>query len=274
MEERRVSGNQFVGIETHFTELDGITSGLHRGDLNIIAGRPSMGKTSFAMNIAARIATRHPVFVASLEMPEDQLAMRMLASEALVSLQKVRSGNVTDTESQRLADASAKLIKQRLIIDTRAITPADIRARARRAQREYGQLGVIIVDYLQLVRVPGQDHNRVSEVSAASRLLKELAKELNVPVIALSQLNRTVESRPDKRPVMSDLRDSGAIEQDADLIAFVYRDEVYNERADNRGIAEIIIRKQRNGPVGDVRLMFNATFTRFDNFRESYARAT
>ena len=260
---------QYTGIATGFKDFDEQTSGLQPSDLVIIAGRPSMGKTTFAMNIAEYVALSSgmPVAVFSLEMPSDQLAMRMISSQARVNQQSVRTGQLTDDDWPRITSAISRLSEVSLFIDdTPAITPTELRARARRLMREHGQLGLIMLDYLQLMQVPGQRENRATEISEISRSLKSLAKELNVPVIALSQLNRSLEQRPNKRPVMSDLRESGAIEQDADVIVFIYRDEVYNPDSEDKGIAEIIIGKQRNGPIGTVRLAFLGQFTRFENY--------
>ncbi len=258
-----------TGASTGFTDLDDITSGLQPADLIIVAGRPSMGKTTIAMNMAENIALKgdKPVAVFSMEMPGDSLAMRMMSSLGRIDQNKVRTGKLEDDDWPRLTSAINLLAGTQLFIDdSPALSPSEVRARARRLAREHGQLGLIVVDYLQLMQSPGSGENRVQQISDISRGLKALAKELNVPVVALSQLNRNLEQRPNKRPVMSDLRDSGAIEQDADLILFVYRDEVYNEDSPDKGIAEIIIGKQRNGPLGTVRLTFLGQYTRFENF--------
>jgi replicative DNA helicase len=258
-----------TGAATGFTDFDEKTSGLQPADLIIIAGRPSMGKTTIAMNIAENIAIRgdKPVAVFSMEMPGDSLAMRMMSSLGRIDQLKVRTGKLEDDEWPRLTSAINILAETKLFIDdTPALTPTELSARSRRLAREHGQLGLIVVDYLQLMQSPSSGENRVQQISDISRGLKALAKELHVPVIALSQLNRNLEQRPNKRPVMSDLRESGAIEQDADLIVFVYRDEVYNEDSPDKGIAEVIIGKQRNGPLGTVRLTFLGQFTRFENF--------
>jgi len=242
--------------------------GLQPGDLVIVAGRPSMGKTSWALNVAehAAIKDKLPVAIFSMEMPGEQLAMRLLSSLGRIDQHKIRSGRLDEEDWPRLSSAVQILSEAPLYIDdTAALTPAELRARARRLKREHG-LGLIIVDYLQLMQVPGTRENRATEISEISRSLKALAKELHVPVVALSQLNRGVEQRPNKRPMMSDLRESGAIEQDADLIVFLYRDEVYNEDSPDKGVAEVIIGKQRNGPVGTVRLTFLGQYTRFENF--------
>ncbi|TAL50961.1 MAG: replicative DNA helicase [Methylovulum sp.] len=258
-----------TGAATGFTDFDMMTSGLQPADLIIVAGRPSMGKTTIAMNMAENIAIKgdKPVAVFSMEMPGDALAMRMMSSLGRIDQHKVRTGKLEDDEWPRLTSAINLLAETKLFIDdTPALTPTEVRSRARRLMREHGQLGLIVLDYLQLMQSPSSGDNRVQQISDISRGLKALAKELNVPVIALSQLNRNLEQRPNKRPVMSDLRESGAIEQDADLIVFVYRDEVYNEDSPDKGIAEIIIGKQRNGPLGTVRLTFLGQYTRFENF--------
>jgi replicative DNA helicase len=258
-----------TGAATGFTDFDALTSGLQPADLIIVAGRPSMGKTTIAMNMAENIAIKgdKPVAVFSMEMPGDSLAMRMMSSLGRIDQNKVRTGKLEDDEWPRLTSAINLLAETKLFIDdTPALTPTEVRSRARRLAREHGQLGLIVLDYLQLMQSPSSGENRVQQISDISRGLKALAKELNVPVVALSQLNRNLEQRPNKRPVMSDLRESGAIEQDADLIVFVYRDEVYNENSPDKGIAEIIIGKQRNGPLGTVRLTFLGQYTRFENF--------
>jgi replicative DNA helicase len=258
-----------TGAGTGFKDFDELTSGLQPADLIIVAGRPSMGKTTIAMNMAENIALNSdkPVAVFSMEMPGDSLAMRMMSSLGRIDQHKVRTGKLDDDDWPRLTSAINLLAGTQLFIDdSPALSPTEVRARARRLAREHGQLGLIVVDYLQLMQSPSSGDNRVQQISDISRGLKALAKELNVPVVALSQLNRNLEQRPNKRPVMSDLRDSGAIEQDADLIVFVYRDEVYNEDSPDKGIAEIIIGKQRNGPLGTVRLTFLGQYTRFENF--------
>ncbi len=258
-----------TGASTGFTDFDELTSGLQPADLIIVAGRPSMGKTTIAMNMAENVAisSGKPVAVFSMEMPGDSLAMRMMSSLGRIDQNKVRTGKLEDDEWPRLTSAINMLAETKLFIDdTPALTPTEVRARARRLAREHGPLGLIVLDYLQLMQSPSSGESRVQQISDISRGLKALAKELNVPVVALSQLNRNLEQRPNKRPVMSDLRESGAIEQDADLIVFVYRDEVYNEDSPDKGIAEIIIGKQRNGPLGTVRLTFLGQYTRFENF--------
>ncbi|MBS3965052.1 MAG: replicative DNA helicase [Methylomonas sp.] len=262
-----------TGASTGFTDLDEKTSGLQPSDLIIVAGRPSMGKTTVAMNMAENVAlkTGLPVAVFSMEMPGEALAMRMMSSLGRIDQHKVRTGKLDDDDWPRLTSAINLLAETRLFIDdTPALTPTEVRSRARRLTREHGQLGLIVIDYLQLMQSPSSGDNRVQQISDISRGLKALAKELAVPVIALSQLNRNLEQRPNKRPVMSDLRESGAIEQDADLIIFVYRDEVYNEDSPDKGMAELIIGKQRNGPLGTVRLTFLGQYTRFENFAGHY----
>jgi len=249
-------------------DFDEKTAGLQPGDLVVIAGRPSMGKTSFAMNLAEHAAIRDkvPTAIFSMEMPGQQLAMRMISSLGRIDQSKVRTGRLSDTDWPRITSAATLIAEAPMFIDdSPALSPTEIRARARRLKREHG-LGLIVVDYLQLMQVPGNKENRTTEISEISRSLKALAKELSVPVIALSQLNRNLEQRPNKRPVMSDLRESGGIEQDADLIVFIYRDEVYNPESPDKGTAEIIIAKQRNGPTGTVRLTFLGQYTRFENF--------
>ncbi len=260
--------SEITGLPTGFNDFDRMTSGLQPGDLVIVAARPSMGKTTFAMNIAehAALKSKAPVAVFSMEMPGDSLVMRMLASLCRVELQKIRTGRLDDEDWPRLTGTMNLMSQAPLFIDdSPGLSPSEMRARARRLKREHG-LGLIVVDYLQLMQVPGFKENRTAEISEISRGLKSMAKELEVPVIALSQLNRSLEQRPNKRPVMSDLRESGAIEQDADLIVFIYRDEVYNPDTPDKGTAEIIIGKQRNGPIGTVRLTFLGRFTRFENF--------
>lgn len=265
--------NGVTGVTTGFVELDKKTAGLQPSDLIIVAARPSMGKTTFAMNLCenAAMASDKPVLVFSLEMPAEQIMMRMIASLARVDQTKIRTGqNLDETEWSKIASVFG-MFKQKnnlYIDDSSGLTPTELRSRARRVYRENGGLSMIMVDYLQLMRAPAFSDNRTLEIAEISRSLKALAKELEVPVIALSQLNRTLEQRADKRPVNSDLRESGSIEQDADLIMFIYRDEVYNDNSEDKGIAEIIIGKQRNGPIGRVRLAFNGQFSRFDNLAE------
>ncbi|MDG1687935.1 MAG: replicative DNA helicase [Gammaproteobacteria bacterium] len=259
-----------TGLSTGFADFDEQTSGLQAADLVVVAGRPSMGKTTFAMNLAenAAIKSKEPVAVFSMEMPSDALAMRMLSSLGQIDQHRLRTGKLNDDDWPRLTSAIALLNEAPLFIDdTPALTVTELRARARRLKREHG-LSMIVIDYIQLMQGSGggSNENRATEVSEISRSLKALAKELEVPVIALSQLNRSLEQRPNKRPIMSDLRESGAIEQDADLIVFIYRDEVYNEDSPEKGKAEIIIGKQRNGPIGTVALTFQGKYTRFVNF--------
>ena len=262
--------NPITGVPSGFTDFDEMTSGLQPADLIIVAGRPSMGKTAFAVNIAEYAAIKQslPVAIFSMEMPGEQLALRMMSSLGRIDQHRLRTGKLDDDDWPRLTNAVGLLAETPFFIDdTPALTPTELRARARRLKREH-DLGLIVVDYLQLMQVPGNKENRATEISEISRSLKALAKELHVPVVALSQLNRSLEQRPNKRPVMSDLRESGAIEQDADVIVFIYRDEVYNEDSPDKGIAEIIIGKQRNGPIGTVRLTFLGKYTRFENYTQ------
>jgi replicative DNA helicase len=262
-----------TGVPTGYTDFDEMTSGLQASDLIIVAGRPSMGKTTFALNVAEHVAikTQLPVAVFSMEMPGEQLVMRMMSSLGRIDQHRVRSGKLDDDDWPRLTSAVGILSEIKMFVDdTPALTPTEVRARCRRLTREHGDLGVVVIDYLQLMQVAGRAENRTAEISEISRSLKGLAKELGVPVVALSQLNRSLEQRPNKRPVMSDLRESGAIEQDADVIVFIYRDEVYNEDSADKGTAEIIIGKQRNGPIGTVRLTFLGQYTRFENFSPSH----
>lgn len=261
--------NPITGVETGFDDFDERTAGLQPSDLIIVAGRPSMGKTAFAVNIAEHAAIKNDLSVAvfSMEMPGEQLAMRMLASLARIDQQKIRTGKLdSDNDWARLVSTVSLMQDKKMFIDdTPALTPAELRARCRRMTREH-DLDLIIIDYLQLMQVPGTKENRATEISEISRSLKAMAKELSVPVVALSQLNRSLEQRPNKRPVMSDLRESGAIEQDADVIVFIYRDEVYNEDSIDKGKAEIIIGKQRNGPIGTINLTFLNQYTKFENY--------
>ncbi|BCZ96511.1 replicative DNA helicase [Legionella pneumophila serogroup 1] len=263
------NGDAITGLATGLSDLDEMTSGLQPSDLIIVAGRPSMGKTTLVMNMAehAAIKADRPVLVFSMEMPADSLAMRMMSSLGRIDQHRIRTGKLDDNDWPRVTSAVHMLSEAPLFIDdTPALSPGEMRARARRLAKEHGSLGLIVVDYLQLMKVPGFNaDNRTAEISEISRSLKSLAKELQVPVIALSQLNRSLEQRADKRPVMSDLRESGAIEQDADLICFIYRDEVYNEDSPDKGTAEIIVAKQRNGPIGKVRVAFLGKYTRFED---------
>ncbi len=268
---QRENQGDVTGVPTGFTDLDERTSGFQPGDLIIVAGRPSMGKTAFSLNIAENVAldTKLPVAVFSMEMGATQLATRMIGSVGRLDQHRMRNGNLEDEDWVRLTTALGKLNDAPIFIDEGAgLSSFDVRARARRLHRQCGKLGLIVVDYLQLMTGAAgrQSENRATEISEISRSLKSLAKELDVPVVALSQLNRGLEQRPDKRPVMSDLRESGAIEQDADVILFIYRDEVYNPDSPDKGTAEIIIAKQRNGPIGRVRLTFIGQHTRFENF--------
>lgn len=262
-------GEALTGVSTGFNDLDEKTSGLQGSDLIIVAGRPSMGKTAFAMNLAehAAVGAKKGVAVFSMEMPGEQLALRLMSSLGRIDQHRVRTGQLEEGDWARLTSAVVMLSEARIYIDdTPALSPHELRSRARRLKRQEPGLGLIVVDYLQLMQVPGTKENRAQEISEISRSLKALAKELNVPLVALSQLNRSLEQRPNKRPVMSDLRESGSIEQDADVIIFIYRDEVYNEDSPDKGKAEIIIGKQRNGPIGMVPLTFLGQYTRFENF--------
>ncbi len=265
----REGDSDITGVPTGFTDLDRMTSGLQAGDLVIVAGRPSMGKTSFSMNIGEHVAIEQglPVAVFSMEMGAVQLAMRMVGSVGMLDQHRMRTGKLTADDWPRLTHAVQQVQEAQIYIDeTPALNSMEVRARARRLARQCGQLGLIIIDYMQLMSANSSGENRATEISEISRSLKGLAKELNCPLIALSQLNRSLEQRPNKRPVMSDLRESGAIEQDADLILFIYRDEVYNPDSPDKGTAEIIVGKQRNGPIGSVRLTFQGASTRFLNF--------
>jgi len=262
------SDSPITGVPTGYHDLDFKTAGFQPADLIIIAGRPSMGKTALAVNIAenAAIKDKHCVAIFSMEMPAEQLTMRMVSSLANIDQHKVRTGKLDGDDWERFRSTVGMLQETKMFIDdTPALTPAELRARCRRISREHG-LDLVVVDYLQLMQVAGTAENRATEISEISRSLKAMAKELNIPVIALSQLNRSLESRQDKRPVMSDLRESGAIEQDADVIIFIYREEVYDKETDNKGMAEIIISKQRNGPIGDLKLAWRGQYTRFDNY--------
>ncbi|MBR0574487.1 MULTISPECIES: replicative DNA helicase [Pasteurellaceae] len=273
-----------TGVSTGFTDLNKRTAGLQPSDLIIVAARPSMGKTTFAMNLCENASLldieekdengnmvkrpNKPVLIFSLEMPSDQIMMRMLASLSRVDQTKIRTGQLTDDEDWAKISSTMAILQQRkniFIDDSSSLTPTEVRSRARRIYKESGGLSLIMVDYLQLMKAPGFADNRTLEIAEISRSLKALAKELQVPVVALSQLNRSLEQRADKRPVNSDLRESGSIEQDADLIMFIYRDEVYHENSEQKGIAEIIIGKQRNGPIGRVKLAFQGQYSRFDN---------
>ena len=271
----RDNPSDVTGIPTGFADLDTKTSGLQPGDLVIVAGRPSMGKTAFSVNIAESVVldTGLPVAVFSMEMAATQLVMRMLGSIGRLDQHKLRTGKIADDDWHKLTSAVGRLHEAPLFIDeSPGLTAMEVRARSRRLARQNGgKLGLIVIDYLQLMSGSGGgQENRATEISEISRSLKGLAKELHVPVIALSQLNRSLEQRPNKRPVMSDLRESGAIEQDADVILFIYRDEVYNPDSPDKGTAEIIIGKQRNGPIGTVRLTFLGEYTKFENYASAY----
>ena len=269
IEELFTSGGDITGLSTGFTDLDNMTSGLQPSDLVIVAGRPSMGKTSFAMNLVenAVLGQDKPILVFSMEMPAEQLVIRMLSSLGRINQTRIRNGKLEQEDWPKLSTAVNKLKDVRLFIDdTPALSPTELRTRARRVARENGgELGMIMVDYMQLMQIAGSSEGRTAEISEISRNLKAIAKEFACPMVALSQLNRSLEQRPNKRPVNSDLRESGAIEQDADVIMFIYRDEVYNEESPDKGVAEIIIGKQRNGPIGTARLAFQGEFTRFEN---------
>jgi replicative DNA helicase len=258
-----------TGVSTGFKKLDEMTAGLQKGDLIIVAGRPSMGKTTFCLNIAENAAfgpKQAKVGVFSMEMSREQLAFRMVSSLGMVDQSRLRTGQLGDEDWSRINTAISMMKSSSIYIDdTPALTPTEVRARARRLKREHG-LDLIVLDYLQLMQVAGTKENRATEISEISRSLKALAKELSVPVIALSQLNRSVEQRTDKKPVMSDLRESGAIEQDADVIMMIYREEVYDQNTPRKGIADIIITKQRNGPVGEVQLTFLGKYTKFGDY--------
>lgn len=258
-----------TGLTTGFKALDEMTSGMQKSDLVIVAGRPSMGKTSFAMNMveSAILNTDSPIVVFSLEMPAESLIMRMLSSIGRIDQTHMRNGQLEEGDWDKLTSAVHKIKNKPLFIDdTAGLSPMEMRSRARRIWREHGHLGMIMVDYLQLMQIKGTSESRTGEISEISRSLKTMAREFDCPVVALSQLNRSLEQRPNKRPVMSDLRESGAIEQDADVIMFVYRDEVYNEDSEHKGVAEIIIGKQRNGPIGTKLLSFIGKYTRFENY--------
>ncbi|QFI55632.1 replicative DNA helicase [Aeromonas simiae] len=262
--------NGVTGVSSGYNDLDKMTAGLQPSDLVIVAARPSMGKTTFAMNLCehAALTADKPVLIFSLEMPSEQIIMRMLASVGRIDQTKVRTGQLDDEDWARLSSTMGLLLEKgkMYIDDSSGLTPTEVRSRARRVARDNGGISMIMVDYLQLMRVPSLSDNRTLEIGEISRSLKALAKELHCPVVALSQLNRSLEQRADKRPVNSDLRESGSIEQDADLIMFIYRDEVYHDDSPDKGIAEIIIGKQRNGPIGRVRLTFQGQFSRFDNY--------
>ena len=268
LQTRYANGGSVTGIPTGYTEFDEMTAGLQNTDLLILAARPAMGKTAFALNIAEHAAfrTKKAVAVFSMEMSASQLALRLISSVGRVNAQRLRSGQLEDEDWARVTGAIRQLREVKIFIDdTPGLSPEVLRAKSRRLKREH-DLGLIVIDYLQLMSVPGNNENRATEISEISRSLKHLAKELNLPVIALSQLNRSLEQRADKRPVMADLRESGAIEQDADVIVFIYRDDYYNkETSPDKGLAEVIIGKQRSGPTGSLKLKFFGEYTRFDN---------
>jgi replicative DNA helicase len=261
--------DSITGVTTGFKDLDEMTSGLQPSDLVIVAARPSMGKTAFAMNLveSVLIKANKPVLVFSMEMPADSILMRMISSLGMINQTRVRSGKLEEDDWPRLTSAVSMLKDRPLYIDdTAGLSPTEVRSRTRRVAREIKQdFGMIMIDYLQLMQIPGSTEGRTAEISEISRSLKALAKEMNCPVVALSQLNRGLESRTDKRPMNSDLRESGAIEQDADVIMFIYRDEYYNEDSQDKGLAEIIIGKQRNGPIGKIKLSFQGQYTKFND---------
>ncbi len=267
------SDSDITGLSTGIDELDEKTSGWQSGELIVLAARPSMGKTALALNFveAAILTQEKPALVFSMEMPSDSLVMRMLSSMGRIDQGRLRNGQLTEEDWPKLEVAARKMKDKKLFIDdTAGLTPNEIRARVRRIAREHGEPGIIMIDYLQLMHVGGASEGRTQEISEISRSMKALAKEYSCPVIALSQLNRGVEQRPNKRPMNSDLRESGAIEQDADVILFIYRDEYYNEDSPDKGIAELIIGKQRNGEIGTCRAAFVGKFTRFDNLAPEY----
>lgn len=274
LDELHQAGAEITGLSTGYKKFDAMTQGLQKGDLIIVAGRPSMGKTTLALNIAENAAFNltkpTPIAIFSMEMSTEQLALRFVSSLGQVSQGKLRNGQFSEDDWPRITSAIQQMAQAPVFIDdTPALSPAQVRARARRLKRQHG-IGLIVIDYLQLMSVGGSTENRATEISEISRSLKALARELDVPVIVLSQLNRSVEQRPDKRPQMSDLRESGAIEQDADLIAFIYRDEVYNDESPRKGQADIIIAKHRNGEIGDFSLTFLGQFSRFENFTPQF----
>lgn len=270
----KTSHHGIIGLDTGYKDLNKKTAGLQPSDLIIIAARPSMGKTTFAMNLCENIAMlqNKPVLIFSLEMPSEQIMMRMLASLSRIDQTHIRTGKLNQHEWERISATIKILLEKKNIYidDSSTLTPTEVRFRSRRIFRERGGLSLIMIDYLQLMRVPSLSDNRILEIAEISRSLKSLAKELRIPIVAISQLNRSLEQRSDKRPVNSDLRESGSIEQDADLVIFIYRDEIYNENSNMKGIAEIIIGKQRNGPIGTIRLTFNDNLSRFDNYIDIY----
>jgi replicative DNA helicase len=276
----RQGSTDVTGVATSFIDLDRQTSGLQKGDLVIVAGRPSMGKTSLAVNIAENVALKEglPVLIFSMEMGASQLASRILGSVGRIDQSRMRTGKLTDDEWPKITEAISRLNETNIMIDeTGALSSLELRARARRIARKFGTLGLIVIDYIQLMsgNSGGNGENRATEISEISRSLKSLAKELQCPVIALSQLNRGLEQRPNKRPIMSDLRESGAIEQDADVILFIYRDEVYHpDTTPEKGIAEIIVAKQRNGPIGTIKMSWQGQFTKFDNLAHGQVQSS
>ena len=260
-----------TGAETGWIDFDRMTLGLHKGDMVVVAGRPSMGKTAFALNMVERVAksTNKPCLIFSLEMPTQQLMFRLIASQGSIDQTDLRSGKIENGNARKLCAGVAAVNELKILInDCASLTPSELRSAARREQRQHGGLGMIMIDYLQLMSAPGHGAMRANEIAEISRSIKMLARELNVPIVVLSQLNRSLEQRPNKRPMMSDIRESGAIEQDADTICFIYRDEVYNKESTDAGIAEIIIGKQRNGPIGTVKLAFQSNFSRFMNLSQ------
>ncbi len=269
IQESNESGNSLVGVSTGFETIDNITLGFQKSDLIIIAGRPSMGKTALSFNIAENVArqTDQTVLIFSMEMSSEQVVRRFISSISNIDLQRLQRGDLEEGDWEGIDKALSVLSNKNILLDdTPALDPSELRSRARRIKREDRNLALIVVDYLQLMQVYGKGDNRVAEISEISRSLKALAKELDVPVVALSQLNRAVESRPNKRPILADLRDSGAIEQDADVIAFIYREEHYEPNSiENQGMAEINIAKQRNGPTKSIRLAFRKTVAKFEN---------
>ena len=272
LDKRSQGGGNITGVSSGFRELDNLTAGLQNGELIIIAGRPSMGKTAFALNIAEHtaLADENPVAIFSMEMSASSLAQRMISSLGRVNAHSIKTGQLEEKDWNRIDGAIQQIKNAPIYIDdTPSLTPIELRARARRIQREKG-LSLIVIDYLQLMSVHGNKENRATEISEISRNLKALARELNIPIIALSQLNRSVEQRTDKQPQMSDLRESGAIEQDADLIAFIYREEVYDPDTDKKGVALINVAKQRNGSIGQFNLTFLGRYTKFENWVPEY----
>ncbi|MDQ6993771.1 MAG: replicative DNA helicase [Mariprofundus sp.] len=274
LETRYAQKKAVTGVPSGFDDLDVMLAGMQRGDLIVVAGRPSMGKTAFSMNVAQNASIRSDdtgvVAIFSLEMSAQQIAMRMLAVEARVDMSHLRTGSFSATDWSRLAGASGSLAESAIFVDdTPSISVMEVRSKCRRLKREEKKLDLVVIDYLQLMSGSAGSERREQEISEITRSLKGLAKEMDVPVIILSQLNRSLEARADKRPMMSDLRESGAIEQDADVIMFIYRDEVYNKKPENEGLAEIIVAKQRNGPTGIVKLTFLNKYTRFENFAHS-----